>query len=163
MRNVLYRLPAYLQAARFSRACWLRVCAPSVQRRASLRGLVAAEGAEKSLLRTKSSSRPSVLHDASYITRLHHSRVVRTLPYRNPKSGRTLAALDFASLLDLFWVHSSAHESRLKQQRRAVSINFKPRPGCGSDSSRHAAWQLSTSHHKLCKAALQQRCASCSS
>ena len=34
---------------------------------------------------------------------------------------------------------AAAHESRLKQQRRAVSINFKPCPGCGSDSSRYAA------------------------
>ena len=54
-------------------------------------------------------------------------------------------------LLDLQLVlvcHSSAHESRLKQQRRAVSINFKPCPGGGSDSSRHAA-QLSASHQAL--------------
>ena len=54
-------------------------------------------------------------------------------------------------LTSIYCGATAAHECRLKQQRRAVSINFKACPGCGSDSKPSRCVQLSTSHHKLCK------------
>ena len=69
----------------------------------------------------------------------------------------TALASDACSIYSSCWCATSAHESRLKQQRRAVSINFKPCPGCGSDSSRHAACSSQQVTTYLCKAALARR------
>ena len=80
----------------------------------------------------------------SYASALARLRVFAIPVQQRTTSGRVSEVSgvlpSLLSLLDLVYLGATAvHTRRLKQQRRAVSINFKPCPGCGNDSSRHAA------------------------